>query len=100
MGNERYTLEISNASMTFEFVSEGPKGLIRKRVEYRLIDERNIYNLAFGDINLETNKIDDTIISDNKDTKKVLSTVASTVYTFTQQSCFRRWRLLSSPRQP
>ena len=35
MRNEQYGVEISSTSMIFEFVSEGPKGAIRKRVSYR-----------------------------------------------------------------
>ena len=45
MRNDKYGVKISNASMTFDFVSEGPKGLIEKRVEYRLMDGEKIYNL-------------------------------------------------------
>ena len=85
MRNEQYGVEISSASMVFEFVSEGPKGAIRKRVSYRQIGNENIYNLGFGDINSETNEIDDKVVSDNNDSKKVLSTVASTVYIFTKE---------------
>ena len=85
MRNEKYSVEISQASMTFDFVSEGPKGLIPKRVEYRQFGDRNIYNLGFGDLNVETGEIDDTVVTDNNDSKKVLSTVASTVYTFTEE---------------
>ena len=73
MRNEKYSVEISGASMIFEFVSEGPKGSIKKRVEYRQIGSENIYNLGFGDINLETNEIDDKVVSDNNDSKKRLS---------------------------
>ena len=82
MRNERYSVKISGATMTFDFVSEGPKGLIQKRVQYTKIKGGNVYNLAFGDVDLSTNSIDDKAISDNKDSLKVLSTVASTVYTF------------------
>ena len=85
MRNEKYSVEISQASMTFDFVSEGPKGLIPKRVEYRQFGDKNIYNLGFGDLNVETGEIDDKVVTDNNDSKKVLSTVASTVYTFTEE---------------
>ena len=85
MRNERYLVKTSRASMTFDFVSEGPKGLIPKRVEYRQYGNENIYNLGFGDLNVETGEIDDTVVTDNNDSKKVLSTVASTVYTFTEK---------------
>ena len=82
MRNERYDVRISNATMTFDFISEGPRGLIEKRVEYKQMGENQVYNLAFGDVIEETNVLDDKVISDNKDSKKVLTTVASTIYTF------------------
>ena len=85
MRNERYDLEIDETSMVFEFISEGLKGVIRKRVQYRLVQNENIYNLAFGDVNAETDDFDDKVITDNNDSKKVLATVASTVYTFTEK---------------
>ena len=84
MRNDKYGVKISNASMTFDFVSEGPKGLIEKRVEYRLMDGEKIYNLGFGDLDLETDTINDSVTTDNKDSQKVLVTVASTIYTFTE----------------
>ena len=85
MRNERYDLEIDETSMVFEFISEGPKGLIRKRVQYLLVQNENVYNLALGDVDPETGDFDDKVISDNSDSKKVLATVASTVYTFTEK---------------
>ena len=82
MGNERYELDISGATTIFEFISEGPKGFIKKRIEYTPTQRKNIYNLGFGDIIEATNTLDDKVVSDNKDSKKVLATVASTIYTF------------------
>ena len=83
MRNERYELEISHASMAFEFVSEGPKGFIRKRVVFQeSTSQKNIYNLAFGDVDPDTNDFNDLVITNNQDTEKVLSTVASTVFAF------------------
>ena len=85
MGNERYGVKISNATMTFDFISEGPRGSIKKRVEYKQMGENQVYNLAFGDKDLNTGEIDDLVITDNKDSQKVLATVASTVYAFTNK---------------
>ena len=82
MRNERYELEEAPNSMTFEFTSIGPKGEIPKLVIYTKIDDKNLYNLAFGDKAKDTNDIDDLVITDNKDSQKVLATVASTVYAF------------------
>jgi hypothetical protein len=47
--------------------------------------ENNIYNLGFGDYNSESKTIDDEIITNNGDSLKVLGTVASTVYAFTEK---------------
>jgi len=46
---------------------------------------KDIYNLAFGDKNPITGEIDDTVISNNEDSEKVLATVVSTVYAFTEK---------------
>ena len=44
-----------------------------------------MYNLAFGDKDLETGDIDDKVISNNGDSEKVLSTVVATIYAFTDK---------------
>ncbi len=78
----KYPLASSDKMMTFEFVSEGKKGLIHKLVKYQPTNLKGLYNLAFGDRNPETGEIDDKVISDNGDSEKVLTTVAATVYAF------------------
>jgi hypothetical protein len=83
MDSETYKLRAKSSKTVFEFISKGPKGAIRKRVEYQKpIEAVDFYNLAFGDINAQTGKIDDKVISDNGDTQKVLATVAATVFEF------------------
>ena len=82
MSYDAYQLEITESIMMFEFVSEGPKGLVRKRVHYQETKEIDTYNLALGDVNNETNKVDYKIVTDNKDVEKVLATVAKTVFIF------------------
>jgi hypothetical protein len=82
MRYEKYELEIGESLRIFEFTSEGPKGSIKKRVHYQKVGPPNFYNLAFGDVNLITDAIDDTIVTDNKDTEKILATIASTIYAF------------------
>ena len=69
----------------FKFTSIGPNGEIKKLVVYSKMLENDIYNLAFGDYNEETDSIDDKIITNNNDSQKVLATVASTLYVFTSQ---------------
>ena len=63
-------------------MSEGPKGKIEKLIQFSLVNQNELYNLAFGDKDPETGEIDDRIITDNNDSEKVLATVVSTVYAF------------------
>ena len=74
----------ANAEL-FTFISEGPKGSIKKLIVYTQMLEKDIYNLAFGDFNEDTGKIDDQVITDNNDSQKVLTTVASSLYIFTDK---------------
>lgn len=78
----RYELKAEKSLMVFEFVSEGPKGEIPKLIKYSETNLKDLYNLAFGDKNLETGEIDDKTVSNNGDSEKVLATVVSTVYAF------------------
>ena len=81
----KYPLSSSDKLMTFEFISEGSKGLIHKLVRYQSTNLKDVYNLAFGDKDHTTGDIDDTIISNNGDSEKVLATVIATVYAFTDK---------------
>ena len=69
---------------TYEFSSKGPRGLIRKavRFQYRPDLGVNVYNLLLGDYYPETDHIDDSAVSNNGDTKIILTTVAEAVETF------------------
>lgn len=80
----KYELKAGDSRMIFEFVSVGSKGNIHKLVRFTSTIYTNIYNLAFGERIPGTNEIDDQSISNNGDTEKVLSTVASAVYSFTE----------------
>ncbi len=82
MKTEKYHLKSESKFTRFEFISEGPKGPIRKLIEFQETTNPDVFNLAFGDFNAQTEEIDDLAVSDNGDTEKVLSTVASAVYTF------------------
>ena len=85
MRNQRYKVEVASFSTVFEFVSEGTKGSIHKLVKYTKTGKSDFYNLGFGDKIGETNDFDDKVISDNGDSEKVLATVASTLYEFTDK---------------
>ena len=67
----------------YEFTSVGPKGSIKKLVEYSATSVKNVYNLAFGDYDEANDGIDDKSITNNGDSQMVLATVASTLYAFT-----------------
>lgn len=82
MNVEKYHLKSESKFTRFEFISEGPKGAIRKLIEFQETTNPDIYNLAFGDFNNQTQEVDDLAISDNRDTEKILATVVSAVYTF------------------
>ena len=82
MGNEIYELAEASDAMVFEFTSVGPKGKIHKLVVYSETHIEGLYNLGFGDKNRLTGVIDDLVVTNNKDSQKVLATVASTVYAF------------------
>jgi hypothetical protein len=81
----RYELKADTSLMFFEFVSEGPKGRILKVVEYDETNLKGFYNLAFGDLDEKTGRINDLSISNNGDSEKVLATVVSTLYAFTDK---------------
>jgi hypothetical protein len=83
MRNERYALEASFDTMTFEFTSVGPKGEIPKLVIYSETDIEDYYNLGFGDKDPNSGDIDDLVVTNNQDSQKVLATVAFTLYAFT-----------------
>jgi hypothetical protein len=85
MSYESYDLVITNSTMNFEFVSEGPNGFIKKRIRYQKVRGQSFYNLALADFNEGTGEFDASIISNNKDTEKVLATVAATIYIFTNK---------------
>ncbi|GHB59619.1 DUF6934 family protein [Persicitalea jodogahamensis] len=85
MNQPKYLYKSEEFLRTFEFTSEGNRGRIRKMVQYTDTGTENIYNLAFGDYDEETQEINDLSITNNGDSLKVLATVASTIYAFTEK---------------
>jgi hypothetical protein len=80
----RYELKAEKSLTVFEFISEGPKGEIPKLIKFSETTLKGFYNLAFGDKNLDSGEIDDTIVSNNGDSEQILATVVSAVYSFTE----------------
>ena len=85
MIENRYLLESSPDLLTFEFNSIGPKGTISKVVRYTEINVHGYYNLGFGDKDPQSSFISDITVTNNNDSQKVLSTVARTLYLFTER---------------
>src|SRR4051812_49268351 len=79
---DRYELKAGRNLTTFEFLSEGRKGKIVKVIQFQPMNLPNLYNLAFGDRNADTGELDDTIVTYNGDSEKVLATVVAAVYAF------------------
>jgi hypothetical protein len=82
---DKYEIKSGEQLEVFEFVSVGAKGRITKMIQYSPTNYKDLYNLGFGDKNLETGAIDDLAISNNGDSEKVLATVVATVYAFTDK---------------
>jgi hypothetical protein len=78
------SLDISTDATVFEFTSTGPKGEIKKIIQFFATKATGVYSLAFGNLR-ENGSIDDITTNDNKDRDKILATVAATVYDFTKR---------------
>lgn len=85
MNLPKYQLRAENSLILFEFTSEGINGRIPKLVKFSETHIQDVYNLGFGDKNSETGDIDDLAVSNNGDTEKILATVVSAVYAFTDK---------------
>jgi hypothetical protein len=77
-----YNYYTNRSQFEYEFKSIGRKGVISKVVRF-LLQESNIYNLGFGDLDEITGDISDRIVSNNGDSDVVLSTVGQIVFHFT-----------------
>jgi hypothetical protein len=85
MNLSKYRLKAEADLTVFEFVSEGPKGNIQKLIVFTETNLKDFYNLAFGDKDEETGKINDKIVTNNNDTEKVLATIVSAIFAFTDR---------------
>ena len=85
MKKDKYHYKSEGLFEYFEFYSEGPKGIIKKVVEFQPTIQKNVYNLAFGDFDEKSKSLDDLKVTNNGDSLKVLATVASTVYAFIEK---------------
>ena len=65
MNKPKYLYKSEPFLKVYEFVSEGPKGQIKKMVQYTDTRTENVYNLAFGDYDEETKSINDLSVTNN-----------------------------------
>ena len=81
---ERYELSTDIYGFEYFFYSEGPKGRIKKIITFRHVVgmSSNVFNLAFGDWEEATGRLNDRSVSNNNDQLKVLNTVAKATKDF------------------
>lgn len=86
MKEPQYLLSRDEQSFFYEFISEGPNGNVEKIITFTKISGREeFYNLAFGDKITYNNgelDIDDLVVTNNSDMKKVLATVFGATHHF------------------
>ena len=87
MLKESYTYLVSPDKTIYLFQSEGKNGKITKVIAFTLVG-RNLWNVGFGDLNEE--QIDDSVVSNNHDIVKLISTVAKAIYEFSDKFPSRR----------
>jgi len=81
---ERYEYKIKPTYKEYFFFSEGPGGRIRKVVLFVLFNNTPpSYNLILGDWNNNDKCIDHRVVTNNRDTEKVLATVWAIIMEFT-----------------
>lgn len=93
---EAYNLAFSPERSTFFFESRGPKGTVQKIIEFGPMPNGR-WNLGFGDI--AGDDWHDHIITDNKDMRKVLQTVANAIHLFTERYPGRKVHIQPLDRQ-
>jgi len=86
MLNDHYEVDISKNFQAYKFISVGTKGKIIKVVRFMEINLKGFYNLGFGDQDPVTGFINDLNVTNNGDSRKVLLTVAATLYIFTEKN--------------
>lgn len=81
---EIYELTRKDDGFGYWFYSEGPRGRIRKVIEFQWMRGlgKSTFNLAFGDSEEGSNQLNDRSVSNNMDRVKVLHTVAMSVVEF------------------
>jgi hypothetical protein len=78
MNLARYPFEYFSEKYYYQFYSTGPNGKVRKLVCFQLSRNGPIqtFNLALGDVEEDSDEINDKVVTNNNDSLKVLFTVA------------------------
>jgi hypothetical protein len=85
MKHEVYaSIKVTDDFDTFDFVSTGKNGVIRKRISFIKTESDNVYNLAFGDVDKD-GKVNYYSVSNNGDRNKILATVVNVVGEYTEE---------------
>jgi uncharacterized protein DUF6934 len=81
---EIYELKIADDGLGYWFISEGPRGRIKKAIEFQWMRGlgTSTFNLAFGDFIEGSDQLNDRSVSNNRDRLKVLHTVIEAVVDF------------------
>ena len=88
MVKEAYLYTGLNRKTRYFFISEGENKRIVKTVVFSPLGNR-LWNLGFGDLQY-SGYIDDSVVSNNDDLIKVISTVAKIAYEFSEKYPLRR----------
>jgi hypothetical protein len=62
---------------------------IKKSVQFEESGIKGFYNLAFGDLTEGLEELNDTIVSNNGNREKVLATIISAIYSYSEKYPFR-----------
>ena len=84
MASKGYTAT-RKSTTRYEFISIGPQGQVKKRIEFTPLRKRGYYNVAFGDV-MKDGKVNDTVYSNNQDIVKIMSTVMDTMKDFLKEN--------------
>lgn len=76
---------VKKTTTRYEFVSIGPKGQIKKRIEFTALRKKGYYNVAFGDI-MKNGHVSDTVYSNNNDIVKIMTTVVNAMKDFLREN--------------
>lgn len=74
----------SEHDLKFFFVSEGNQDVI-KAIQYSFVEHYQIwevFNLGFGDYDIDNDTVDDTSTTNNDDSRRVFNTVLKTILSF------------------